>query len=235
MTHSRSGHDPRLNPVERLTRSFPIVISGPSGVGKTSIVARVLERDPQLRLSVSVTTRDRRPGEIEGREYVFLAEEEFEQRRTAGNLVEWARVHGRLYGTPREPLERFLGEGYDVLLDIDTQGGQKIRASHAEVALIFILPPSWAELEARLRGRQSDPEAEVRRRLENAAEELAHAARYDYFVVNTDIDHAAEQVSAILVAERNRVARLSGGLKSLTSGSRRLAAAANSAPGAASA
>jgi guanylate kinase len=209
-----------LGPDRGPTRSFPIVISGPSGVGKTSIIERLPEFDPGVRLSVSVTTRPRRAGEVEGRDYHFLTREEFERRRAAGALVEWAEVHGYGYGTPREPVERWLAEGYDALLDIDYQGGLKIKQVYPGAALIFILPPSWSELEARLRGRQSDPEADVARRLDDAAAEIAQAARYDYFVVNSDLELAYEQVLAIVMAERQRVFRLARDVESLIEGAR---------------
>jgi guanylate kinase len=192
----------------RHTRAFPLVISGPSGVGKTSIVERVLAREPGLRLSVSATTRKERAGEVGGQDYWFLSGEEFEARRAASAFVEWAEVHGALYGTPREPLERWLADGHDVLLDIDYQGGLKIKAAHADAVLVFLLPPSWQELKARLRGRRSDADAEVGRRLENAAREIAHTASYDYFVVNAEIDDAVDQVLSVLRAERQRVSRL---------------------------
>jgi guanylate kinase len=215
MTSARTDDATRSSAAVRSVRTFLFVVSGPSGVGKSSIVARVLEQEARLHLSVSVTTRQRRPGEVEGREYCFLTRDEFEHRRSTGALVEWAEVHGQWYGTPREPLTRLLADGYDVLLDIDYQGGLKIRESYPDAALVFVLPPSWDALEARLRGRRSDAESEVQRRLTNAVDEIAHAAGYDYFVVNTDIELAAEQVRAVLAAERQRVARLSGGLSSL--------------------
>jgi len=206
-----------MTPKRRYTRSFPVVISGPSGVGKSSIVSRLIELDPSVRLSVSVTTRQRRPAEVEGRDYVFLTGDEFERRRAAGALMEWAEVHGYLYGTPREPLDRWLAEGREVLLDIDYQGGLKIREAYSEAVLIFILAPSWQELEARLRGRGSDAETQVARRLDNAAREVSHAERYDYFVVNAEIDVACEQVKAIMNSERQRISRLAKGMPSMLS------------------
>lgn len=193
------------------TRAFPLVISGPSGVGKTSIVDRVLASEPELRLSISATTRKQRSGEVSGRDYWFLSGAEFEARRAAAAFVEWAEVHGALYGTPRQPLEQWLSEGRDVLLDIDYQGGLKIKEAYTEAVLIFLLPPSWHELEARLRGRRSDADAEVGRRLENAAREIAHAGSYDYFVVNTEIDDAVDHVLSVLRAERQRVSRIKDG------------------------
>ena len=202
-----SQADGRVDAGDRATRSFPIVLSGPSGVGKTSIVAALLARDPALRLSVSVTTRGRRASEVAGRDYTYVTREEFAALESAGALVESATVHGRAYGTPREPLERWLAAGCDVLLDIDYQGGLRIKAVHPDAVLIFLLPPSWQELETRLRGRRSDAEAEVHRRLQNAAREIAEGERYDYFVVNAALDGAVAEVVAIIAAERRRSAR----------------------------
>jgi guanylate kinase len=184
-------------------------------VGKSSLIDRLATTDRGLRLSISVTTRAQRPGEVEGREYHFVDRARFELLRAGGALVEWAEVHGRLYGTPRDPLERWLADGYDVLLDIDYQGGIKIKESYPAAVLIFLLPPSWKDLEARLRGRQSEAEAEIEQRLRNAAAEIAAGDRYDYFVINTELERAYAQAAAIVEVERQRVARLAHGLASL--------------------
>jgi guanylate kinase len=200
----------------RDTRPFPIVLSGPSGVGKSSIVTQLLERDAALRLSVSVTTRSRRGNEVAGRDYTYVSREDFVALDAAGALVESAVVHGQAYGTPRGPLERWLAAGCDVLLDIDYQGGLRIKEVYPEAVLVFLLPPSWQELEARLRGRRSDPEAEVNRRLANAASEIAHGERYDYFVVNAALESAVAEVQAIIAAERRRSARCGVGFSVLT-------------------
>ena len=197
----------RVSAGDRATRCFPIALSGPSGVGKTSIVSVLLGRDSSLRLSVSITTRARRASELAGRDYTYVTREEFAALESAGALVESAAVHGQAYGTPREPLERWLAAACDVLLDIDYQGGLRIKEVYRDAVLIFLLPPSWQELESRLRGRRSDPEAEVNRRLQNAAREIAEGERYDYFVVNAALDGAVAEVEAIIAAERQRSAR----------------------------
>ncbi len=191
----------------RTTRPFLVVISGPSGVGKSSVVARLLARDPQLKLSVSLTTRAQRAGEVAGRDYTYVGGEEFAELKRAAALVESAEVHGHWYGTPRAPLERWLAAGNDVLLDIDYQGGLQVKAAFPDSVLVFLLPPSWAALEMRLRGRKSDADAEVDRRLANAAHEITHGERYDYFVVNAVLEHAVEAITAIIAAERQRCAR----------------------------
>ncbi len=196
---------------DRLTRPFPIAISGPSGAGKSSIVARLLAADAWLRLSVSVTTRPKRSGEVVGRDYTYVSRGEFATLAASGALVESAEVHGNGYGTPRQPLEEWLAAGLDVLLDVDYQGGLKIKAVYPDAVLIFLLPPSWRDLEARLRGRNSDAEPEVEKRLRNAAREIAEGERYDYFVVNADLDRAVAEVATIIAAERQRSTRLESG------------------------
>jgi guanylate kinase len=208
MTSQAGG---RVEAGGRATRPFPIVLSGPSGVGKSSIVAELLARDSALRLSVSVTTRGRRGSEVAGRDYTYVSREEFAALEAAGALVESALVHGHTYGTPREPLEGWLAAGCDVLLDVDYQGGLRIKEVYPGAVLIFLLPPSWQELEARLRGRRSDAEVEVDRRLANAVDEIAHGERYDYFVVNATLESAVAEVQAIIAAERRRSARRAAG------------------------
>ena len=180
-----------------------MVLSSPSGAGKTTISRRLLERDGNLRISVSVTTRPRRPGEIDGRDYHFIDIAEFERMVGAGALLEHALVFGNRYGTPRLAVERLLAEGRDVLFDIDWQGTQQLREKAREdLVSVFVLPPSLAELERRLRTRAADSEEEVQRRMAKAADEMSHWAEYDYIIVNRDLDASVARVEAILTAER---------------------------------
>jgi guanylate kinase len=188
--------------------AFPLVISGPSGVGKTSVAAWLLEHEPDTVLSVSCTTRECRGQEVDGIDYHYIDEKEFLDRRDRGEFAEWALVHGHLYGTPKEFLERRIAEGKIVVLDIDVQGGAQIRRSRADAVLVFLLPPSMDELEERLRGRHTDPEEVIARRLASAREEIATARTYDYWIVNHDLAETREAVRAIVRAERCRRERL---------------------------
>ena len=165
-------------------------------------------RLPDLAYSVSVTTRPPRPGEINGSDFTFVSEAEFKARLARGEMAEWATVHDNLYGTPAAPLEAALRDGRDVLLDIDTQGAAQLRVRYPEAVLIFIVAPSMAELEQRLRERRSDPGSAITTRLERARHEVALWRRYDYLIVNRDVKEAMEQLSSIIQAERCRVARL---------------------------
>jgi len=199
----------------RLTRTIPFVVSGPSGVGKTSLVERVLRADPGLRLSLSVTTRPPRAGERPGEDYTFEQRDEFDRRIAAGAFLEWAEVHGERYGTPRTALEQHLAAGFDVLMEIDVQGAMQVQRAFPDACLIFILPPSWAALAERLRARGRDGEEEVQRRLAMAAREIEAAPRYDYAVMNADLATAAAEILQILAAERRRLRRLSAPLADL--------------------
>ncbi len=192
-------------------RGVMLVLSSPSGAGKTTISRLLLERDPRLVMSVSMTTRPQRPGERDGVDYYFVDAEAFRRSVEGGELLEHARVFGNHYGTPRAPVERWLGEGRDVLFDIDWQGTQQLRQSAREdLVSIFILPPSTAELERRLRTRARDSSAEVAGRMARAAEEMSHWPEYDYIVINVDPEDSARQVHAILMAERLRRERQVG-------------------------
>ena len=189
-------------------RGTLFVVSAPSGAGKTTLCREVRQRLQELAYSVSVTTRAPRPGEINGTDFRFVSEADFRAMVARGEMAEWATVHGNLYGTPAGPLEAGLREGRDVLLDIDTQGAAQLRARYPEAVLIFIVAPSMAELEQRLRERRSDPGPEIARRLERARQEITLWRRYDYLLVNRDVKEAVEQLESIIQAERCRVARL---------------------------
>ena len=192
-------------------RGLLVILSSPSGAGKSTISRLLLERDRELSLSISVTTRARRPSEVDGVHYHFLSMREFEKMRDRGELLEWAEVHGNCYGTPRDPVEASLAEGQDVLFDIDWQGAEQIATAMPEdVVSIFVLPPSGAELHSRLVRRAEDDEATIQRRLSNAREELGHYTDYDYVVVNDELQTALAGVTAILQAERLRRRRMAG-------------------------
>jgi guanylate kinase len=183
------------------------VISAPSGAGKTTIVRKVISRLPEVSLSISCTTRAPRPGEQEGVDYSFITREEFSAMEQAGSFIEWAQVHGDLYGTPRANLER-LQTGGDLVLEIDTQGARKIREAFSDVVLIFILPPSLEVLKGRLQSRGGDSEEAIAARLHNAQKELDQMAWYDYIVVNEEIEEAAGHLASIIIAERCKTVRV---------------------------
>ena len=193
-------------------RGLMLVLSSPSGAGKSTIARNLLEdKELSLSLSVSVTTRERRPSEIDGVHYKFVPMREFERQRDSDMLLEWAEVHGNCYATPREPVEIAMGEGRDMLFDIDWQGAEQLRAKiPADVVSVFILPPSIGELKARLKRRAEDAEPVIERRLQNAKLEMEHWRDYDYIVVNEDLDRAFAEVRAIVVAERLRRDRRPG-------------------------
>ena len=186
-------------------RGLMLVLSSPSGAGKTSISRAVLERDRGIELSVSMTTRPKRPGEVAGVHYHFIDKQAFGVMVNRQELLEYAHVFGHYYGTPRGPVERALAQGRDMLFDIDWQGTQQIAESaRDDLVSIFILPPSTDELERRLRRRAQDPDEVVADRMRKAADEMSHYAEYDYIVVNTDFETSVASVQAILRAERLR-------------------------------
>jgi guanylate kinase len=192
-------------------RGLMLVLSSPSGAGKTTLSRKLLEADPGVELSVSVTTRKQRPGEIDGRDYHFIDAARFDAMVKGGELLEWAQVFGHRYGTPRAPVEAALTNGHDVLFDIDWQGTQQLRekADH-DLVSIFVLPPSMADLERRLRRRAQDPDEVIRARMATATDEMSHWAEYDYVVINTDVDRAFREVHTILAAERLKRERQTG-------------------------
>jgi guanylate kinase len=184
-------------------RGIMLVLSSPSGAGKTTLTRNLLEQEENVSLSISVTTRARRPSEIEGVHYYFLSARRFETMRDSGELLEWAEVHGNFYGTPREPVEKALAEGSDVLFDIDWQGTrQLLEKMRDDVVTVFVLPPSAEELKARLERRAEDSKTIIAQRLHNALEEIAHWREYDYILVNRDLDKSFARLRAILTAER---------------------------------
>jgi guanylate kinase len=190
-------------------RGTLFVVSAPSGAGKTTLCRELRLRVPGVSYSVSVTTRAPRPGEIDGIDFEFVDEARFREMITAGEFAEHAVVHGHLYGTRASTLERALAGGTDVLLDIDTQGATRLKEHAPEAVLIFIVAPSMAVLETRLRERRSDNDSDITRRLWRAREEIALWRQYDYLIVNRDVKEALDQLEAIVVAERNRTSRLS--------------------------
>ena len=183
------------------------VVSAPSGGGKTSLVKTLLEAEPELRLSVSYTTRPPRPGEVDGRDYHFVTLPVFERMLEAGEFLECAVIYGNRYGTSQKWIERERGEGRDVLLEIDWQGAQQVRRLMRQVVSIFILPPSPEVLESRLRGRGQDSEEVVARRLAAAREEIAHVSEYEYVIINNEFNRAAQDLRSIVRAERLKLAR----------------------------
>ncbi len=186
-------------------RGLMLVLSSPSGAGKTTISRKLLERDANLSMSVSVTTRPRRPGEVNGVDYHFIDASEFDRLVGAGALLEHAKVFGNHYGTPRAAVEAALAAGRDVLFDIDWQGTQQLaERARADLVSVFVLPPSTRELERRLKARAQDSAVEVARRMAKAADEMSHWAEYDYIIVNHDIDASTRHVQAILQSERLR-------------------------------
>ena len=192
-------------------RGLLLVLSSPSGAGKTTLAKRVLAADANIGISVSVTTRTPRPGEKEGVDYYFLDEVPFLERRDAGDLLEWAKVFGNFYGTPREPVEQSIASGRDLLFDIDWQGAQQLKEKlPQDLVRVFILPPSAHELEKRLRGRAQDPPEVVAKRMAEAAAEMSHWPEYDYVIVNGDLETSVAQLIAILTAERLKRERLIG-------------------------
>jgi len=184
------------------------IVAAPSGAGKSSLVGALLERDPGLHLSVSYTTRAARPGEVEGRDYRFVSTAVFEAMRDRGEFLESAQVHGNFYGTSKAWIEEQMRAGRDVLLEIDCQGAAQVKRIFAAAVAIFILPPSLAELERRLRGRGTDDEATIARRMQSAGDELRRAAEFDYAIINGNFSAALNELSCIVAAARARLSQV---------------------------
>jgi guanylate kinase len=184
------------------------IVSAPSGAGKTTLVERVAEQTPHLKMSRSYTSRAARQGEVDGVDYNFVTRSRFEAMVAAGEFLEWADVFGNLYGTAAADTERLLAAGNDVVLVIDVQGARKVRQSGIEAISVFVMPPTYAELEHRLRGRSKDSEEAIQRRLQVARKEVASFAEYDFIVINDELATTVDQLKAIVLAERARLKRM---------------------------
>jgi guanylate kinase len=192
-------------------RGIVFILSAPSGAGKTTIYRAALKAIADLDFSISLTTRARRESEADGIDYSFVSEEEFKRRQSSGELAEWARVFESSYGTPRAPLDTAIASGRDILLDIDIQGARQIRGSYRPDAVtIFVLPPSFEELEERLRGRATEEESKIQHRLRTARDEARAYPEYDYLIINDEISKSVERLETIVNAERLKVGRLRG-------------------------
>ncbi|MBM3477121.1 MAG: guanylate kinase [Armatimonadetes bacterium] len=189
-------------------KGLVLVVSGPSGVGKGTVIRHLMPICPGLRESISYTTRPPREGEVDGRDYFFVTPEEFERRKIAGDFLEWAVVHkDQCYGTSRAQVRAALREGQDIVLEIDCQGAEQVRREWKDAVLVFVAPPTWAELVRRLRGRDTESDAEVQKRVSSAFREIGELCRYDYLIVNESSRESATELAAIVVAERQRMSR----------------------------
>ncbi|HMB82027.1 MAG TPA: guanylate kinase [Vicinamibacterales bacterium] len=192
----------------RQTRGLLFIVSAPSGAGKTTLVERLVEQVPHLRMSRSYTSRAARQGETDGVDYNFVTRDRFEAMAAAGEFLEWADVFGNLYGTRAADTDAILGAGDDVVLVIDVQGARKVRTRGLQTCAVFVMPPSFVVLEQRLRGRSKDSEAAIQRRLQVARDEVAAFAEYDFVVVNDEVTAAVDRLRGIVVAERARLKRM---------------------------
>lgn len=201
----------KMNNKKIARRGLMFVLSSPSGAGKTTLCQNLLKDDSTLTLSISVTTRQRRDNEIDGNHYHFISQDEFMFQRDKGDLLEWAKVHGHYYGTPKVPVQQAMANGKDMLFDIDWQGAEQLmQQSPMDIVSVFILPPSMQALESRLNRRAQDSAEVIAQRLANARTEISHWQDYDYIIINDDLALAFEQLQAILHSERLRRGRLAG-------------------------
>lgn len=184
------------------------MVSGPSGSGKNRVISEVMKIRPNLRYSISATTRPMRPGEQDSVNYYFVSRDRFEDMIEQGDLLEYAEVYGNLYGTPRKPIEEILAAGEDVILDVDVSGARQIRDRCNDAVLVFLLPPSIQELERRIRSRGADDEATIQRRMNSALGEISALHKYTYAIVNDELDEAVARLAAVIDAERCRVSRI---------------------------
>ena len=204
------------NPIQR--RGLMYVLSSPSGAGKTTITRALLKGNPDLEISISATTRPRRPGEVDGQDYYFVEIPEFNAMVDNGEMLEHAKVFGNYYGTPRQPVEEALNRGRDVIFDIDWQGTQQLREiARDDLVTVFILPPRSKELERRLRARNQDSEESIRHRMDKAADEMTHYSEYDYVLINNNVDLTIHHAQQILDSERLKRQR-AGGLSDFVRG-----------------
>jgi guanylate kinase len=215
LTQRTRGRGTTISKPFKTHRGLMLILSSPSGAGKTTLTRMLLQtKELDLSLSISVTTRPRRSSEVDGIHYSFISTRQFEAMRDSNELLEWAEVHGNFYGTPREPVERILAQGRDVLFDIDYQGTQQVRAKAGqEVVTIFILPPSLQELQARLERRAEDSRETIAKRLANARNEIRRWTLYDYVLINDDLQKTFDDILAVMTAERARVSRLKEGIE----------------------
>lgn len=204
---NRSGIAPSCELTRPIQRGMLILVSGPSGTGKGTLCERLVASDDRILFSVSVTTRQARDSEQEGVHYFFISEDSFDQLLKTGDLLEHATVHDHRYGTPRQPVEDALQRGYDILLDVDSQGALNVMRQMKECVSIFILPPSFSSLKQRLHTRNTDDEAEISKRLNNARSETTQYVHYDYALINDELDSAYQRLTSIITAERMRTTR----------------------------
>ncbi len=199
--------------MEKNKEGLLFIVSGASGTGKTTLCRSVLAQDPHLRFSVSHTTRPRRPGDVEGRDYYFTSAEEFQAMIARGEFAEWAEIYGHRYGTSKGVIDEAMSKGQDLILDIDSQGARQLWEKNIKGIFIFLLPPCLDVLKTRLTRRNTEREDALERRLKKARDEIAEACRYDYWIVNEDLDPAKEKLRAIILAEHCRRERMTGVLE----------------------